>query len=153
MARGRRLDLVPGQRGQEDPSPSPGQPQDPQPGATPRGATSPVSRPVRPGAVTQPGEAGEERQEPPPSAHLPCSAMARRLAALLLLLALGCLLGILLLLLGSGDTRGPPGFKVSGRRRAPGAGRRRNRRVLGGGAAVGTAGAGFPVCGIAGVRD
>ncbi|KAJ7409958.1 Ectonucleoside triphosphate diphosphohydrolase 2 [Pitangus sulphuratus] len=37
--------------------------------------------------------------------------MARRLAALLLLLALGCLLGILLLLLGSGDTRGPPGFK------------------------------------------
>lgn len=40
--------------------------------------------------------------------------MARRLAALLLLLALGCLLGILLLLLGSGDTRGPPGFKVSG---------------------------------------
>lgn len=40
--------------------------------------------------------------------------MARRLAVLLLLLALGCLLGILLLLLGSGDTRGPPGFKVSG---------------------------------------
>ncbi|XP_072792840.1 ectonucleoside triphosphate diphosphohydrolase 2 isoform X3 [Taeniopygia guttata] len=37
--------------------------------------------------------------------------MARRLAALLLLLALGCLLGILVLLLGSGDTRGPPGFK------------------------------------------
>ncbi|RMB93586.1 hypothetical protein DUI87_30285 [Hirundo rustica rustica] len=37
--------------------------------------------------------------------------MARRLAALLLLLALGCLLGILLLLLGSGDTRGPPSFK------------------------------------------
>ncbi|XP_018863981.1 ectonucleoside triphosphate diphosphohydrolase 2 isoform X2 [Parus major] len=37
--------------------------------------------------------------------------MARRLAALLLLLALGCLLGILLLLLGSRDTRGPPGFK------------------------------------------
>ncbi|XP_059721265.1 ectonucleoside triphosphate diphosphohydrolase 2 isoform X3 [Haemorhous mexicanus] len=37
--------------------------------------------------------------------------MARRLAALLLLLALGCLLGILLLLLGSGDARGPPGFK------------------------------------------
>ncbi|XP_064249666.1 ectonucleoside triphosphate diphosphohydrolase 2 isoform X2 [Passer domesticus] len=37
--------------------------------------------------------------------------MARRLAALLLLLALGCLLGVLLLLLGSGDTRGPPGFK------------------------------------------
>ncbi|XP_066057663.1 ectonucleoside triphosphate diphosphohydrolase 2 isoform X2 [Chamaea fasciata] len=37
--------------------------------------------------------------------------MARRLAALLLLLALGCLLGILLLLLGSGDTRGPPGLK------------------------------------------
>lgn len=40
--------------------------------------------------------------------------MARRLAALLLLLALGCLLGILLLLLGSGDTRDPPGFKVRG---------------------------------------
>ncbi|XP_062361409.1 ectonucleoside triphosphate diphosphohydrolase 2 isoform X2 [Cinclus cinclus] len=37
--------------------------------------------------------------------------MARRLAVLLLLLAFGCLLGILLLLLGSGDTRGPPGFK------------------------------------------
>ncbi|XP_059684630.1 ectonucleoside triphosphate diphosphohydrolase 2 isoform X2 [Gavia stellata] len=37
--------------------------------------------------------------------------MARRVAAVLLLLALGCLLGILLLCLGSGDTRGPPGFK------------------------------------------
>ncbi|KAM9594940.1 ectonucleoside triphosphate diphosphohydrolase 2 isoform 2-T2 [Morphnus guianensis] len=37
--------------------------------------------------------------------------MARRVAAILLLLALGCLLGILLLCLGSGDTRGPPGFK------------------------------------------
>ncbi|XP_049689233.1 ectonucleoside triphosphate diphosphohydrolase 2 isoform X3 [Accipiter gentilis] len=37
--------------------------------------------------------------------------MARRVAVILLLLALGCLLGILLLCLGSGDTRGPPGFK------------------------------------------
>ncbi|XP_025929148.1 ectonucleoside triphosphate diphosphohydrolase 2 [Apteryx rowi] len=37
--------------------------------------------------------------------------MARRVAAVLLLLALGCLLGILLLCLGSGDLRGPPGFK------------------------------------------
>ncbi|XP_054030415.1 ectonucleoside triphosphate diphosphohydrolase 2 [Dryobates pubescens] len=37
--------------------------------------------------------------------------MARRVAAVLLLLALGCLLGILLLCFGSGDTRGPPGFK------------------------------------------
>ncbi|GAB0198302.1 ectonucleoside triphosphate diphosphohydrolase 2 [Grus japonensis] len=37
--------------------------------------------------------------------------MARRVAAVLLLLALACLLGILLLCLGSGDTRGPPGFK------------------------------------------
>lgn len=46
--------------------------------------------------------------------------MARRLAALLLLLALGCLLGILVLLLGSGDARGPPGFKVSGAARSGG---------------------------------
>ncbi|OXB80610.1 UNVERIFIED_CONTAM: hypothetical protein H355_005539 [Colinus virginianus] len=37
--------------------------------------------------------------------------MARRAAAVLLLLALGCLLGILLLCLGSGDTRGAPSFK------------------------------------------
>ncbi|XP_015734209.1 ectonucleoside triphosphate diphosphohydrolase 2 [Coturnix japonica] len=37
--------------------------------------------------------------------------MVRRAAAVLLLLALGCLLGILLLCLGSGDTRGPPSFK------------------------------------------
>ncbi|XP_068020348.1 ectonucleoside triphosphate diphosphohydrolase 2 isoform X2 [Melanerpes formicivorus] len=37
--------------------------------------------------------------------------MARRVAAVLLLLALACLLGILLLCFGSGDTRGPPGFK------------------------------------------
>ncbi|XP_068770587.1 ectonucleoside triphosphate diphosphohydrolase 2 isoform X1 [Struthio camelus] len=37
--------------------------------------------------------------------------MARRVAAVLLLLALGSLLGILLLCLGSGDMRGPPGFK------------------------------------------
>ncbi|XP_062446582.1 ectonucleoside triphosphate diphosphohydrolase 2 isoform X1 [Rhea pennata] len=37
--------------------------------------------------------------------------MARRVAAVLLLLALGCLLGILLLCLGSGDMRGRPSFK------------------------------------------
>ncbi|KAM6243979.1 ectonucleoside triphosphate diphosphohydrolase 2 [Porphyrio hochstetteri] len=37
--------------------------------------------------------------------------MARRVAAVLLLLALGCLVGILLLCLGSGDTQGPPVFK------------------------------------------
>lgn len=55
--------------------------------------------------------------------------MARRVAAVLLLLALGCLLGILLLCLGSGDTRGPPGFKVSraGTERGPGMGERRCR--------------------------
>lgn len=53
--------------------------------------------------------------------------MARRVAAVLLLLALGCLLGILLLCLGSGDTRGPPGFKVSG----AGTGDNGHRRDLG----------------------
>lgn len=76
--------------------------------------------------MTQPGEAGEEEEEEerrPPQSRSPAPterrqrppgpAMARRAAAVLLLLALGCLLGILLLCLGSGDTRGPPSFKVS----------------------------------------
>lgn len=98
-------------------------------GAGPSGTAEPGVPPGWAGAaVTQPGEAGEEEEEEerrPPQSRSPAPteqrqrqrppgpAMARRAAAVLLLLALGCLLGILLLCLGSGDTRGPPSFKVS----------------------------------------
>lgn len=116
--------------GRTEPSPAQGQPRDPQLGAGPpqpggtrcparvgRGGGDSAGRGGR-GAGGGGGGGGAAGAAAAAAEPLtcPCSspAMARRVAAVLLLLALGCLLGILLLCLGSGDTRGPPGFKVSG---------------------------------------